>query len=42
MDFSNLLNGFVNDVPCMSCLLPKKIKLKFDQEFKVVEAYAQT
>ena len=35
MDLAKLLHGFVKVVLCISCPLPNKTKLKFDQDFKV-------
>ena len=40
MDLLKLLLRFVNIVLCISCQLPKKNKLKFDQVSKLVEASA--
>ena len=34
MNWSKLLHGFIKVVPCVSCPLPNKTRLKFDQEFK--------
>ena len=42
MDLSKLLHGFIKVVPCVSCPLPNKTRLKFDQEFKARKASAQT
>ena len=42
MDLSKFLYGFIKVVPCVSCPLPNKTRLKFDQEFKARKASAQT
>ena len=42
MDLSKLLHGFIKVVPCVSCPLPNKTRLTFDQEFKARKASAQT
>ena len=34
LDLSKLLHGFVEVVLCISCRLPNKAKLKFEQDFK--------
>ena len=34
MDLSKMIHGFVKGVPCISCPLLNKTKLKFDQDIK--------
>ena len=39
MGLSKLIHGFVKDVLCISCPLPNKTKLKFDQDFKACRSF---